>query len=88
MLASADGLSIELHDVLGTIGVVLIVGAYLALQLERIDPKRMSYSLANAVGSILILISLYTEFNWSAALVEIFWLAVSLIGIVRNLRRS
>ena len=48
----------EFHDILGTTGVGFIVVMYVMLQTERIDPRRMAFSIFNAVGSILILISL------------------------------
>ena len=75
-------------DLVGGAGVALIIGAYLALQLERIDPKGAPFSLYNALGSALVIVSLTAEFNLSAFLVEAFWLAVSLLGLVRAARRG
>ena len=76
----------ELHDFLGAIGVVFIVVMYVMLQLERIDPNRPAFSIFNAIGAALILVSLYFEFNLSAALMEGVWLLVSLYGLWRALR--
>ena len=76
----------ELHDFLGTIGVVLIVAMYVMLQLERIDPNRPAFSIFNAIGAAFILVSIYFEFNLSAALMEGVWLLVSLYGLWRALR--
>jgi hypothetical protein len=70
-------------DFVGNIGVALIVLAYLGLQLGRIDGRSLSYSLANAIGAVLILVSLWFNFNLSSFIIEIFWLAISLVGIVR-----
>lgn len=72
-------------DVLGTIGVVAIVGVYFALQMDWVDAQSLRYSLINAVGAALILLSLSQNFNWPAALVEFFWLIISLFGIWRAL---
>ena len=74
-------------DVLGAAGGLLIVGAYSMLQLQRLDPRGLRYSLVNAVGAGLILFSLLFEFNLGAFLVEAFWLLVSCFGIVVCLRR-
>jgi len=74
------------HDIVGTIGVLLIVSAYLLLQLERISSRDLSYSLTNAIGAALVLCSLYVDFNVSAALVEGFWLVISLYGVWSSLR--
>jgi hypothetical protein len=76
-----------LYDWLGSLGALLIVGSYLLLQLERVDPKQLSYSLANAIGAALIIVSLVFDFNLSALIVESFWLAVSVFGIARSLLR-
>ena len=74
------------HDLAGSAGVLLIVGAYLFLQLERFASNAISYLVANALGAALILLSLTLEFNLSAFLMELFWLAISLFGLVRRMR--
>lgn len=74
------------HDIIGTIGVLLIVSAYLLLQLRRIRPQELRYSLANAAGATLVLYSLWFDFNASAAFVEGFWLLISLYGVVTALK--
>ncbi len=71
-------------DLVGNIGVALIVGAYLALQLGRLDGRALLYSITNAVGASLVLVSLWFDFNLSAFIVEVFWVVISLIGLVRN----
>lgn len=75
------------HDLAGNVGVALIVLSYAALQLGRIEAHSLPYSLANVLGSGLILLSLAVEFNLSAAVVEAFWLAISAYGLARDLNR-
>ncbi len=69
------------HDIVGTLGVALIIVTYVLLQIERIRSEQLLYSLLNAVGALLILISLYYSFNFPAFVVEFFWLLISLFGI-------
>lgn len=79
------------HDLVGNIGVGLIVWTYFWLQIGRIDSRSILYSALNGLGAALVLISLYFEFNLSAFLIEIFWLVISLIGLfisIRDSRRS
>lgn len=71
------------HDLLGNIGVLLIVMCYLLLQMGRLSAERLSYSLANGLGAFLILVSLAFEFNLSAFLMEGAWLLVSIYGVLR-----
>jgi paired small multidrug resistance pump len=76
------------YDLAGSAGVVLIVAAFLLLQLERVASNGLLYLLANALGAALILLSLFFEFNLSAFLMEAFWLAISLFGLARRLGRD
>lgn len=75
------------HNLVGTVGVAAIVVTYLLLQLGRIDPRGLPYSGLNALGSALILVSLTVHFNLSAAVIEAFWLAISLYGMGAWARR-
>lgn len=68
------------HDLLGNIGFLLIVGSYFLLQVGRVSGNSPAYALTNAGGAALVLVSLYFDFNLSAALVEFFWLVISLMG--------
>ena len=78
---------LQWHDWVGSLGVLIIVAAYLWLQIGRIAGQNVVFSGANLLGSMLILVSLYFNFNFSAVLIEIFWLAISLFGLVMGLRR-
>ena len=69
------------YDILGTLGVAIIVLTYILLQTERVRSDQLAYSLMNAVGAALILISLYFDFNLPSVVVEVFWLIISLFGI-------
>ena len=75
-------------DFVGNIGVFLVLLSYFLLQVDKIDPKSLGYSVLNALGAILICFSLYFSFNLSSFIIEIFWLGISLYGIVRALRSN
>ncbi|MDZ7644390.1 MAG: hypothetical protein U5K76_09385 [Woeseiaceae bacterium] len=75
------------HDVVGTLGVLFIVGTYFLLQLGRLHSTLLSFSILNAAGAALILVSLTQEFNLAAFLIESIWLLISVYGIVANLAR-
>ena len=70
-------------DLAGFIGVLLIVVAYLFLQLDKLPSSSPTYSLLNATGALLIILSLLFKFNFSAFLVEVFWFLISLLGLSR-----
>ena len=52
----------------------------------RMDIRRPAYSATNAIGAILILVSLLHDFNLSSFVIEIAWLLISLYGLTRWLR--
>jgi len=71
------------YDFVGTIGTAVIIVTYILLQTERIKSSSLTYSLLNAAGAAMIIVSLLFSFNFSAFMVEFFWLLISLFGIVK-----
>jgi hypothetical protein len=74
------------YDLVGNIGVVCILITYLLLQTGILQSNMIKFSLLNLIGALLILVSLYFEFNLSAFLIEFFWLLISLVGLWKSLR--
>jgi predicted membrane protein len=72
-------------DFVGNTGVLLMVVAYLLLQLEKLSSSALSYLVLNATGAILVMISLVFRFNLSAFMMEAFWLVISLYGLAKPL---
>lgn len=79
--------SFGLPDIVGLVGVGLILLTYGALTLEKIDPKGWRYSAGNAIGATLILISLFYTFNLASFVIEIAWLAISFFGLWKAWKR-
>jgi len=77
-----------LFDAIGMLGVVMILAVYALVQMSRIDVRKISYSLFNALGAGLILVSLSVDFNLSAFVIEICWLLISTIGVFSAIRRN
>jgi hypothetical protein len=75
-----------LLDLVGNIGVLILMVTYLLLQLNRIRSDELMYSLLNAVGASFIVVSLLVDFNLSALLIEVFWVLISFVGIYRYFR--
>ncbi|WP_432452011.1 MULTISPECIES: CBU_0592 family membrane protein [unclassified Agarivorans] len=75
-------------NIVGLSGTALVVGAFFLLQLERLNPKQLSYNLMNLSGAVLLLISLCINFNLASFIIELFWISASLVGIVKYLKRS
>ncbi len=69
------------YEYVGFIGDGIIIVTYVLLQTEKIRNENPLYSLLNALGASLIIVSLIFNFNLSAFVVEFFWVLVSLYGI-------
>jgi hypothetical protein len=82
------GVSYEWHDLVGNVGVVLVLGVYLLIQIDRLDARSKAYSVINALGAGLITISLLVDFNLSAFVIEACWFLISLYGLARRWRES
>ena len=78
-------MNLHLYDLAGFIGVLLVLIAYLLLQLNKLASSSPSYSLMNGAGALLIIVSLIFAFNLSAFIVEAFWFLISLLGLWRSL---
>jgi hypothetical protein len=72
-----------LFDVIGMTGTALVVGAFFMLQLGKAQPTGIVYNLMNLSGAILLLISLCYNFNLASFVIELFWIAASLIGLYK-----
>jgi hypothetical protein len=71
------------YDIVGLVGVALILTAYLRLQTGTLRSDSPSFSVLNGCGAALVLVSLVFDFNVSAFIVESFWLVLSIVGFVR-----
>jgi len=79
---------LQFHNVVGIIGVLLVLLAYFLIQTGRLSADVLSYSVLNGLGASLILFSLYFEFNLPSAAIELAWLFISIYGVIRCVRQS
>lgn len=79
------GSLLTIPDLVGYLGVALVVGTYFLSQVGRMESTRALYPALNAVGALLILFSLAHRPNPPSIVIEFFWLAISLVGLARAL---
>jgi hypothetical protein len=77
-------LPIHWYDLVSIVGVTIILYAYFFLQLNRLEASSYLYSTLNLIGSLLILFSLYFDWNLSAVIIEVAWVGISVLGIIRR----
>ena len=76
-------MGLDLYMAAGFAGALLVVVAYLANQMGRLPSDDWRFPGANLAGSILILASLYSAWNFPSAVIELFWAAISIYGLLR-----
>ena len=74
----------DLFTIVGVIGSSLIIVTYFAAQQGWLRVEDWRYSLLNLLGALLILLSLITAWNLAAAVIETFWAAISIYGLIRH----
>lgn len=71
-------------EIIGWIGSVLIVGAYLLNIQGKIDAKDTRYIWANLVGGICFIIHTYTHKAYPSVAVNIVWVVIALFAIFKK----
>jgi hypothetical protein len=72
-----------LPNILGLLGSALVIVAYFAVARGSIAADSRPYYVANLLGAALIFVSLWWAWNLPAAIVELFWAAISVYGLLR-----
>ncbi|WP_415404181.1 CBU_0592 family membrane protein [Tateyamaria sp. SN3-11] len=75
-------------EAIGVIGFCLYVMNYALLTFHRLNSNSRLYFAINIIAASCVLIGLAASFNLAAALIQIFWVAMSIIGLVLRLRGS
>lgn len=78
----------DIYQWIGFFGMIFIVVAYLLLQTSKYTIHSLEYQLLNLVGAILLLISLFVHFNLGSFIIEVFWIIITIYGIITNIKRK
>ena len=81
-------IELTFSDIIGSIGVSFVVVAYFLLQTNKLTIKNISFSIINAIGSLMILYSLIYNWNFASVMIESFWIIISFIGIYNSLKHT
>ena len=73
-------------QMISVLGALAILGAYAASQFGFVDPSRLSYQVANFLGSAVLTVVAVIAWQPGFILLEGTWALVSLWGIATILR--
>lgn len=73
----------QLLNNVGLLGVGFYLSSYALLQMGVLRGNGYPYVVMNLIAASLVLVSLQASFNMSSALIQIFWIVISVFGIAR-----
>jgi hypothetical protein len=76
-----SNLSPVIFETIGVIGFGLYVLNYTLLTLRCLSGHDVVYFILNLLAAAFVLVGLVTSFNLASALIQIFWVAMLLVGI-------
>jgi hypothetical protein len=71
----------EINDIIGSIGVTLMLLAYLLNIIDKIDDDDISYILLNLVGGALAFVASYMINYYPFMVLEGAWMLISIWGL-------
>ena len=73
-------------QLISVLGALAILGAYAASQFGLVDPSKLSYQVANFLGSAVLTVIAVIDWQLGFILLEGAWVLMSLWGIAAVLR--
>lgn len=80
-------LSPIVFETIGVLGFALYVLAYGLLTLRVLSGNSLAYFALNLAAASCVLVGLTASFNLASALIQLFWVAMSLLGITLHVLR-
>ncbi|MBI2681918.1 MAG: hypothetical protein HYX26_01645 [Acidobacteriales bacterium] len=74
-------------QLIGFIGAMLILVAYVSHQLKRMDPDKPAYNLINAIGAAILTYVALSPFQLGFVVLEGTWTVVSLAALYKAMTR-
>ncbi|WP_414719692.1 CBU_0592 family membrane protein [Tsuneonella suprasediminis] len=77
---------LDIYSLVGFAGMACIIGAYAYLTLR---PKHNPFILhgTNLLGAALLTVSLLVHTNWPSLVLEGFWAAIAIYGLIKALMK-
>ena len=73
---------LDFWECTGVLGALTYATRYLLVAFDRLPSQSPSHYWSGLFAAVLVMVSLYQSFNLAAALTQIFFVIVSVIGIL------
>ena len=88
-MVSSEFHSIPIWDLIGLIGATVYVGAYILAALDTLPSQSWQYYALKMLAAVFVMASLVGgDFNLAAAVIQVFFIAVSLMGLALHWGRK
>ena len=76
-----------IFDILGWIGMILVLLAYVLLSINKIENGKL-YQVLNLVAAILMAVGLFPTKAWFSFALQIIWALIALIAIIKIIKKN
>ena len=78
-----QGIPEDVFHWVGYLGVAFYLGAYALLQTGVIRGNGYPYAILNLLAASFVLVGLMVAFNLSSAIIQVSWILISIVGLLR-----
>ncbi len=78
-------LQLSVSETIGLGGALLYSASYLLAAYDRLPSQSPLYYASKLIAASMVLISLSQNFNLASAVIQVFFITVSMIGIYRHI---
>ncbi len=75
--------STEWHQMIGLAGTFFYIGSYFLLQAGKLRGDGIAYVVLNMAAASLVLFSVTYKFNLASTLIQVSWILISFVGLIR-----
>lgn len=76
-----------IFDIIGWIGMIMVLLPYLLLSLNKID-NGVLYQVLNLLSSVLMAIGLYPKNAWFSFALQVVWGIIAIVGLIKLLKKK
>ncbi|MDG3584108.1 MULTISPECIES: CBU_0592 family membrane protein [Galbibacter] len=78
-------MNIELYTIIGWVGAIIFIIAYLLLVMKKISARKKTYHILNAIGAICLIANAYYLSDFPNVLVNVVWAAIAIYASTKSL---